>query len=584
MGLTDALYTGLTGLDVNQSELNVISNNIANVNTVGFKSSSAQFQTQFYTTANDGTAPTSDFGGTNPMQQGTGSQIGAITQDFTQGSIQATGKSSDLAINGSGFFITQGQAQTYTRDGAFELNAKNQLVDTAGDFVQGYAADKNGNIITGALTNLTVPIGQLTLAKATTTATFQGNLDPNGPVASGASILDSQSLTDITSGTPATPTAATALVDLASASAPAVPLFTVGQKITVQGTRGGAELPADTYTVKTGDTVATLQDFFKQAMGIDTSVTNPAGTPTQGVAIAALTGDPANSARLIITGNLGSGNSLELTGTAITSSSGTAPFTFADGSDASGNVSDPTGESASTSYVVYDSLGTPITVNLTAVLASKTDTGTTWQFYATSPQTASAGTYAAGGLGPIVGEGTISFNTAGVMTGSTGANVLVDRTNTGAAQPLNTKLDFSTLTSLTSDSSNIVLGTQDGSATGTLTSYSVGADGTISGAFSNGLTQTMGQVAMATFANPQGLEDLGGNQFAASPSSGVATITAPEQLGSGSIQAGALEQSNVDLSQQFTNLITASTGFDAASRVITTSDQLIQELLATGGH
>ena len=90
MGLSDALYTGLSGLSVNQQDLNVISNNIANVNTVAFKSSRALFQTQFYVTDQGGTAPSSDFGGTNPVQQGTGASLGAVAQDFTQGSLQAT--------------------------------------------------------------------------------------------------------------------------------------------------------------------------------------------------------------------------------------------------------------------------------------------------------------------------------------------------------------------------------------------------------------------------------------------------------------------------------------------------------------
>jgi flagellar hook protein FlgE len=584
MGLSDSLYTGLTGLNVNEAQLNVIANNIANVNTVAFKSSRALFQTQFYVTNDAGTAPTTNFGGTDPDQQGTGAVVGSVDQDFTQGSIQATGQDTDLAINGSGFFVVQGQQQLFTRDGSFTLNANNQLVDSGGDFVQGYSADKNGNILTGKLTNLTIPLGQLTQAKTTTSATLEGNLNPNGAVASGASILDSGPLTDITSGTPATPTGATQLVDLASTSAPTVPLFTVGQTITVQGTRGGADLPSDTYTVKSGDTVATLEDFFQQAMGIDTTVTNPTGTPTSGVTIGTLTGDPANSARLIITGNLGADNALELGGTAITSSTGSAPLSFSDGSDPEGDTSDPTGESADTSFVVYDSLGTPITVNLTAALQSKSDTGTTWQFYATSPQTASAGTYTPAGKGPIVGEGTLTFNNDGVLTASTGTSIQVDRTNTGAAQPLNVTMDFGNMTALASNSSSMVLGSQDGSASGTLNSFSIGSDGTISGTFTNGLTQTLGQVALGNFTNPDGLQDLGGNQFASTASSGVATIAAPQTLGSGSIQEGALEQSNVDLSQQFTNLITASTGFDAASRVITTSDQLIQELLTSGAH
>ncbi|HXE54865.1 MAG TPA: flagellar hook-basal body complex protein, partial [Tepidisphaeraceae bacterium] len=108
-----------------------------------------------------------------------------------------------------------------------------------------------------------------------------------------------------------------------------------------------------------------------------------------------------------------------------------------------------------------------------------------------------------------------------------------------------------------------------------------GTDGTISGAYSNGQTRTLGRVAIATFSNEKGLVDQGNNMFAAGASSGAAQISSPGLLGSGQIRGAALEQSNVDLSTEFVNMIVASTGFNASSRVITTSNQLIQELLNT---
>jgi len=120
---------------------------------------------------------------------------------------------------------------------------------------------------------------------------------------------------------------------------------------------------------------------------------------------------------------------------------------------------------------------------------------------------------------------------------------------------------------------------QDGSQIGTLNSFSVGGDGTITGTYSNGQTKTMGQVALATFANEDGLVDKGGNDFSAGAGSGAAVISTPGELGSGQIVAGALEQSNVDLSTEFVNMIIASTGFSASSRVISTSNELITDLL-----
>ena len=127
----------------------------------------------------------------------------------------------------------------------------------------------------------------------------------------------------------------------------------------------------------------------------------------------------------------------------------------------------------------------------------------------------------------------------------------------------------------------MVMTEQDGSPMGVLDSFTVGADGTITGSFTNGRTRTLGRLAIATFNNPQGLIDMGGNMFIEGSNSGAATITTPLQLQAGSIRSGALESSNVDLSEQFINMIVSTTGFSAASRVISTSDRLIQELLNT---
>src|SRR5947209_4953603 len=107
MALTSALYTGLSGLDVNQTRMNVIGNNIANVNTTAFKSSRALFSPQFYVTDTGGAAPTADFGGTNPSQRGLGAQVATIEKDFTGGAISSTGKATDMAIQGNGFFVVK---------------------------------------------------------------------------------------------------------------------------------------------------------------------------------------------------------------------------------------------------------------------------------------------------------------------------------------------------------------------------------------------------------------------------------------------------------------------------------------------
>jgi flagellar hook protein FlgE len=582
MALTSALLTGLSGLDVNQTQLNVVGNNIANANTVAFKSSRALFSSQFYITQQAGSPPSSDFGGQNPSQLGVGAQVASIQQNFTPGSIEATGQDTDLAIDGSGFFIAQGSDQQYTRDGSFVLNQSNQLVTTSGDFVQGFGVDTNGNIVTGSLQNVTIPLGSLTSAKATQNVNFEGNLNSDGAVATGASILNSEQLTIANGGgaQPA-PDANTQLTDLASTTASSTNLFNVGDTLTVQGQRGGRDVSPLTFTVQAGSTLGDLDNFFQQGLAIDTSVPNPNPTgPQPGVTL-----DPnanGSSTAITITGDLGTDNALTLTGTSITDSTGTAPLTFADGTDANGNISDPNGESVFTSFVGYDSLGTPLTVNVTAVLQSKSDAGTVWQFYATSADDTDAQTFnpAAGTHpGSLIGNGTLSFDDTGKLIGSTGTTIQIDRNNTGASTPLTMNLDFSQMTSLTTQQSNLVMTQQDGSATGTLNGFSIGSNGVITGSFTNGLTQTLGQVAVANFNNPDGLVADGGNMYSAGANSGVPVITAPQQLGTGAIRSGALELSNVDISQEFINMIIASTGFSASSRVITTSDQLLTDLL-----
>src|ERR1700745_2977459 len=115
MALTSALFTGLSGLDVNQTRLNVVGNNIANVNTVAFKSSRALFKPEFYVTDNAGSPARAEFGGQNPSQRRLGAQVASIEKDFTPGAIEATGKPTDLAIDGDGFFVVQGKEQEYTR-------------------------------------------------------------------------------------------------------------------------------------------------------------------------------------------------------------------------------------------------------------------------------------------------------------------------------------------------------------------------------------------------------------------------------------------------------------------------------------
>jgi len=561
MGLTSALFTGLSGLNASQFTLDVIGDNIANINTTGFKSSRTLFQNQFARTLSAGTKPGDNQGGTNPRQIGLGVSVGAIQRSFTPGSVETTGVPSDLAIEGDGFFVlrTPENEQVYSRDGSFTLSADNRLISADGFFVQGYSVNQDFELIPGALGDISIPVGVLTTARATDTANLDGTLNSAGEVATQGTILQSQILYNATTGVQldAVTGPTTALTNIRSSAGVGPALFNVGDVISIDGIqRGGRDIPQEQFIVgTTGTTVADFLAWTDETFGIET---------TPGVA-----GNPGTTVtadgRLEIRGNAGEQNSLSIqVGELLSSGTEQIPFTFSETQAANG-------ESAHTSFIVYDTLGTPITVDLTMVLEERVTGETTWRFYANSGDDSD--------VEFVIGTGTISFNSDGQFAESPENGVVINRVGTGAVDPLSLNFDFSALSGLTTDDSALVMSFQDGFATGTLIDYNIGQDGLILGTFSNGLNQQLGQMSLATFANPEGLLARSNNTYFIGPNSGEARITAPLVLGAGGITSGALELSNVDLSREFISLITSSTAFSANSRVVSTSDELLQELL-----
>ena len=386
------------------------------------------------------------------------------------------------------------------------------------------------------------------------------------------------------------------------------PLYQLGDVIQLTATEGTAPSNAasattrtitESFTVTNTSKLSDLTSFLTGAMGINTSTTPPAngavvasplpaGFPTvpgvPGVSITTGLGGggtnnpPTNSAVINVVGNLGTGSDITLdqnslivkrAGTTVNETQNWTKTAAADG------------ESVYTTTNVYDSLGNTLNLNIVASLVSKTSTGTTWQVYATSPD----GTASGAQLNNVIGLGTLSFDGNGNLLSSSTPNVTIDRQNTGAIPNLQFSINFSGVQAqgptngVTNDNSTLNA-TSDGAIPGVLKTFSIGTDGMITGAFSNGLNRTVGQVTLATFQNDEGLVDEGGNTYVAGPNSGNAVITTPGSLSAGSITAGSLEGSNVDLSTEFVKLISASTAFSASSRVITSSNQLLQDLLS----
>lgn len=593
MASTTAMFSALSGMNAASRTIDIVGNNIANVNTASFKSSRIQLEDSFYRTLRGASAPADTQGGSNPSQIGLGVNVAGVTRSLQQGALSATGDSGDMAIEGNGYFVVnRGNTPYYTRAGNFRLDAINRLTTPSGDILQGYIADQNFNVPTsGSLQSLTIPIGNQTIAQATTTARITGNLNSAGDVANSGSLtmIGASPSTGLRLVPTAIPAPApgqvidvanllTDIEDPATAVGSGTALFAVGQIIELQGAqRGTAVIPSERFTITATSTVADLNAFLSQSLGIRTGTPNPDGG-NPGVQIDGATG------MIGVTGNTGTVNSLAIDSADIRVLDSTGRFLRSP--LVSTAISPANGESVRTQFLAFDSLGNNVSVNVTLTLQSKNASGgTTWGYAVDSPDDADPAT--------IPASGTVNFDAQGRLIDTAAIPVTLERNvtgpgtgpNTGAASPLTFNLRFADgtnqLTALSSPS-QILPGAVDGLPPGVLQSFDVGRDGTIFGTFSNSAIRSLGRVALATFVNAAGLTETGQNLFQPSSNSGPAQVRVPGVNGAGEIVERSLELSNVDLSQEFINLITASTAFSANSRVITTTDQLFQQLLALG--
>jgi flagellar hook protein FlgE len=283
-------------------------------------------------------------------------------------------------------------------------------------------------------------------------------------------------------------------------------------------------------------------------------------------------GSVTSDGRICLVGNNGTGNALEigLSGMQLATATGTSNINLPFGS-----VQSAVGESAVTDFIAYDTLGIPLNVRLTMVLESRDSTSTTYRWFADSPDNDPSS-----GVQVAVGTGLITFDGEGNFTSASEATVSIDRRNIPSTSPLEFELDFMQLSGLAAESSALAVSRQDGSAPGVLMSFIVGGDGRIRGVFSNGITRDIGQVVLARFANPAGLEQKGENMYAAGINSGQPVQGNPGELGIGTLIAGAVELSNADIGSNLIDLILASTMYRGNARVITTAQQMLDELLS----
>jgi flagellar hook protein FlgE len=440
--------------------MDVIGNNIANVNTVGYKKSRVVFKDALYQTMRGASLATDARGGTNPMSIGLGMAISSIDQIHTPAPATSTNKSTDMAIDGSGYFILSNGGQIcYSRAGNFDFDTLGTLVNTSNGYrVQGWVADLNGHIDTVKPTqDIDISAFQTIAPKATQNAAFAGNLDSNlaVPQIDGAPIDPSDG--------------------------------------TQHPGADDAVITSKTVYDSLGNEMILYFRFFKHEV-----------------------------------------------------ESGPPPLT-----DWACDISLEPGFENMTDY----------------------DEGTDFEAVDLA-----AGDAPSGGT-RMLRVYNLQFNEDGAITSPENAvlQLSVDRSAQGA-EDLAVELDFSALTQYNTQS-NARVETQDGYAMGSLLSYSVGIDGTIQGVYDNGAIMNMARVALANFQNPSGLQQMGGNLFQQSSNSGDPVISGPGSKGMGAILPSSLEMSNVDLSEEFTDMIVTQRGFQANSRVITTSDEMLQELV-----
>ncbi|MCC7407979.1 MAG: flagellar hook-basal body complex protein, partial [Phycisphaeraceae bacterium] len=547
-------------------------NNIANANTLAYKSTAMHFQTQVSQMIRSAAGPSPTTGGRNPTQVGMGVTVGSTTRNFTTGSGQPTGVDTNMAISGDGFFaIDVNGSLRYTRAGDFTRDPADNLVNADGNRLQGFGIDENFNIVQGVLSDITIPLNKLTIAQATTRVTLAGTLDINGDATTQGSLNTSDALYSDSAGTIAA-TTATALTSLYTTAGGATPRFAAGDVITVSGVQKGLDgeenRTLSTYTFEVGasnttgsdDNGTTLQDFLDfldEITGIDNGQGDGAGVTVNA------------SGQIVVQGNMGTLNDLTFGDNSVGVGS-TASFGWTKAQQADG-------ESIRTTVRVYDSLGSAVDVEITLTLASKDNNGTHWRYYVHANDDTSLDTFVDGG--------TLDFDINGKFAATSAGTFIIDRDNTGSGTPLTIALGFDPHIQASDleqgNASSNFNGDADGSPVGVLTSFEISSDGVILGKFNNRIDKKLGQVVLAMFSNNAGMVEEGHNVYNASLNSGQPIFTAPTQFGAGSISQSQVEMSNVDLSNEFINLINASTGYSAASRVINTTNQLMQELLAS---
>lgn len=456
-----SLYAGVSGLQNHQTRMDVIGNNISNVNTYGFKRGRVDFQDMISQQLGGASRPNEELGGVNPKEVGLGMSVAAIDTIFTQGNLQSTGVSTDIAIQGNGFFVLKNGDETfYTRAGVFGVDSEGTLVNPSNGLrVQGWMAEEaNGRQVlrtSATPTDLVIPVGQKDPPKATENVHYFCNLNKNTPEI------------------PENPT-------------------------------------ADQILEGTWQTEINIYDTYGNSHQVQMNFTKVPGNPNQWAVNVNVDPDNAEFTQT----RIGFGTTDGVDNTYILNFDNTGKLLSVQ--DSAGNLSNPEGEIVlQASYNVADS----------------------------NPDA----------------DGNPYRQTFNLNLGTIGS---MENSITQAASKSTTKANY-----------------QDGYKLGYLDNFKIDQNGIITGVYSNGSVRTIGQIAMASFTNQGGLEKKGDTMFAESINSGMANIGESRTAGKGSLLAGTLEMSNVDLTEQLTDMIVTQRGFESNAKTIQTGDSMLETVI-----
>jgi len=541
-----ALLAGVSGLKAHQRMLDVAGNNLANVNTLGFKTSRVTFSELLGETLQEASQPTGMTGGTNPMQIGGGAELASVDRLMTQGGLVKTGQDLDMAIEGEGYFVlNNGQRDVYTRVGAFEVDSQNYLVDPG----TGYRVQRIGyhgvaeHFQDPASSNIRIPYDVTLAARATEKITFSGNLSADTQTPT-TNLLSSGIIYTSSGGSV---TDATLLAELDQVTG-----LANDDQIVITGTDRSGDPVNTTFTIADA-TTATLGDL-----------------------LTAISDAYSGSTAKIVNGQLqlqddSSGYSqtnIEL----VYNGAGTfeLPKYF--------QVLAAGGEAMhSTDMEIFDSQGIGHVLSVAFVRSADPNT---WDMVLTSltggveqlvdRRIRGVSFLADGSYGGIVGSppDEASFQIRFSNDPATTRTISVDLGTVGEYDGI----------ALSGGSTTVAATDQDGYASGQLTSLTVTKEGVVMGMFTNGIRKEIAAIKLATFQNPAGLVSLGNSYFASSGNSGDPVPTMGLSGGAGAVRSGTLEESNVDVASEFVNLIQAQNGFQANARTIKVANEILREL------